>query len=86
MSVGLTRDEAGQVVSEFNAATGLKTVGHLAVYHEDMVPAFHVLDAVLRNPDALAWLLDAGGVTLAELVGERLAADYLAGKDDGSED
>ena len=36
----------------------------------------------LRNPDALAFVLDAGGVTLAELVGDLLALEYLAGKEE----
>ena len=82
--MGRTRDEAGQVVAEFSAAGGLNTVGHVAVFDQDAAAALRVLDALLRNADALASLLDAGGVTLAELAGSLLAAEYLAGHD-GSE-
>jgi len=85
VSVGLTRDEDGQVVSEFAAESGLKTVGHTAWFAEDAVAGFRLLDGLLRNADALAWVMDAGGVTLAELVGDLLAAEYLAGKEGAEE-
>jgi len=81
LTVGQTRDDAGLVVGEFSAAGGLKTVGHVQVFDQDAAASLRVLEALLRNPDAFGSIVDAGGVTLAELVGDLLAAEYLAGKD-----
>jgi len=81
LTVGQTRDDGGQVVAEFSAAGGLETVGHVQVFDQDAAASLRVLEALLRNPDAFGSIVDAGGVTLAELVGDLLAAEYLAGKD-----
>jgi len=74
LGVGLTRDEKGLVISEWSPETGLQTRGHIRVWDEDAAAAFRFLDALLRSPEALARVVDAGGSALVELLGQRLAA------------
>jgi len=74
LGVGLTRDEEGLVLSEWCAETGLQIRGHVRVWDEDAAAVFRVLDGLLRCPEALARLLDAGGSAVVELLGRRLAA------------
>jgi len=43
-----------------------QVVGHLERFHENLVVALNVVDALVSSPVALAWLLDAaGGLALA---------------------
>jgi len=74
LGVGLTRDEKGLVITEWCAETGLQTRGHIRVWDEDAAAAFRFLDALLRSPEALARVVDAGGSAWVELLGQRLAA------------
>jgi len=73
LAVGQTRDEEGLVISEWSPATGLQTRGHVRVWDEDAAVVFRVLDGLLRCPEALARLVDAGGAAVVELLGQRLA-------------
>jgi len=75
LAVGLTRDEEGLVISEWSPETGLQTRGHIRVWDEDAAIVFRVLDGLLRCPEALARLVDAGGSALVELLGRRLAVE-----------
>jgi hypothetical protein len=38
-----------------------QVVGHFERFHEDLVVALNVVDALISSPGALAWLLDAAG-------------------------
>ena len=38
-----------------------QVVGHLERFHEDLVVALNVVDALVSSPADLAWLLDAAG-------------------------
>jgi hypothetical protein len=43
-----------------------QVVGHFERFHEDLVVALNVVDALVSSPGALAWLVDAaGGLALA---------------------
>jgi len=73
--VGLTRDAEGLVISEWSPATGLQTRGHIRIWDEDAAVVLRVLDGLLRCPEALARLVDAGGAAVVELLGRRLAVE-----------
>jgi len=72
LGVGLTRDPEGQVITEWNAETGTRRLGHAKVWDEDVAAAVRVLEALLRTPEALARVVDAGGAPIVELLGRRL--------------
>jgi len=73
--VGLTRDDHGHVIVQWSAEQGPQTVGHLAVWDEGVAAALRLLETLLRSPEALARLVDAGGAPIAELLGRRLVAE-----------
>jgi len=73
LGIGLTRDDRGQVVVEWRAEQGAQTVGHFAVWDQDVAAAMRLLGSLLRVPEALARLVDAGGAPIVELIGRRLA-------------
>jgi len=73
LGIGLTRDDRGQVVVEWRPEQGAQTVGHFAVWDQDVVAAMRLLGSLLRVPEALARLVDAGGAPIVELIGRRLA-------------
>jgi hypothetical protein len=55
-------------------------VGHVERFHEDLVIALNVVDALVSAPGDLAWLLDAaGGLALAhagKIALERALPDF----------
>jgi len=73
LGIGLTRDDRGQVVVEWRPEQGSQTVGHFAVWDQDVAAAMRLLGSLLRVPEALARLVDAGGAPIVELIGRRLA-------------
>ena len=73
LGIGLTRDDRGQVVVEWRPEQGAQTVGHFAVWDQDVAAAMRLLGSLLRVPEALARLVDAGGAPIVELIGRRLA-------------
>jgi hypothetical protein len=75
LGVGISRDEDGQVVVEWLRQQGPRTIGHAAVWDENLPPTLHVLDALLRVPEALARVVDAGGAPIVELLGRRLMTE-----------
>jgi hypothetical protein len=75
LGVGISCDEDGQVVVEWLRAQGPRTIGHAAVWDENLPPTLHVLDALLRVPEALARVVDAGGAPIVELLGRRLMTE-----------
>jgi len=74
LGIGLTRDDRGQVVVEWRPEQGAQTVGHFAVWDQDVAAAMRLLGSLLRVPEALARLVDAGGAPIVELIGRRLAS------------
>jgi hypothetical protein len=59
--LGKDPDELGYPVYD-----DAQVVGHFERFHEDLVVALNVVDALVSSPGALAWLLDAaGGLALA---------------------
>jgi len=75
LGIGLTRDDCGQVVVEWRPDQGAQTVGHFAVWDQDVAAAMRLLGSLLRVPEALARLVDAGGAPIVELIGRRLAGE-----------
>jgi len=73
LGIGLTRDDRGQAVVEWRPEQGAQTVGHFAVWDQDVAAAMRLLGSLLRVPEALARLVDAGGAPIVELIGRRLA-------------
>jgi hypothetical protein len=57
-----------------------QVVGHLERFHEDLVVALNVVDALVSSPGDLAWLLDAaGGLALGhagKIAVERVLPDF----------
>ena len=74
LNIGLERDDEGHVVEQWTVEQGCRTIGHLTLWDEPLTAALDVLEALLRCPDALARVLDAGGPYIAELLGRRLMA------------
>jgi hypothetical protein len=72
LGVGLARDEHGQVVVEWLPEKGSRIVGHFPTWDQDVVAAMRVLSSLLRIPEALARVVDAGSAPIAELIGRRL--------------
>jgi len=75
LAVGVERDDRGQVVSYWCAEEGTRTLGHITIWDDTVAPVFRVLESLLRSPEALARLMDAGGAPIAELLGRRLALE-----------
>jgi hypothetical protein len=73
--VGITRDDRGQVVVEWLPEKGRRIVGHFPVWDQDVVAAMRVLSSLLRLPEALARVVDAGSAPVAELIGRRLVGE-----------
>jgi hypothetical protein len=74
LGVGITRDQHGQVVVEWLPEKGKRTVGHFTVWDQDVVAAMRVLGSLLRIPEALARVVDAGSAPVAELIGRWLVS------------
>ena len=72
LAVGARRDERGQVIEEWLPESGSHVVGHFAVSDPDVVAAMRVLGSLLRIPEALARVVDAGSAPIAEILGRRL--------------
>jgi hypothetical protein len=57
-----------------------QVVGHFEHFHEDLVVALNVVDALVSSPGALAWLLDAAGGLALDRAGkialERALPDF----------
>jgi len=75
LGVGIRRDDDGQVIEEWLPEKGSRTVGHFAMWDQDVVAAMRVLSSLLRIPEALARVVDAGSAPIAELIGRRLVSD-----------
>jgi len=75
LGVGLRRDENGQVIEEWLPEQGTRIVGHFATWDQDAVAAMRVLSSLLRIPEALARVVDAGSAPIAELIGRRLVSE-----------
>ena len=69
------RDEGGQVIEEWLPETGSHVVGHFATGDPDVEAAMRVLSSLLRIPEALARVVDAGSAPIAELIGRRLVGE-----------
>ena len=72
LGVGTRRDEHGQVIEEWLPERGTRIVGHFATWDQDVVAAMRVLSSLLRVPEALARVVDAGSAPIAEIVGRWL--------------
>jgi len=75
LGVGLRRDEHGQVIEEWLPEQGTRIVGHFATWDQDAVAAMRVLSSLVRIPEALARVVDAGSAPIAELIGRRLVSE-----------
>jgi hypothetical protein len=51
------------------AGNGGKVVGHLELFDERLIEALHVVEGLLRSPEALAALLEAAGQVALERAG-----------------
>jgi hypothetical protein len=72
LGVGIRRDELGQVIEEWLLEKGARTVGHFTTWDQDVVAAMRVLSSLLRIPEALARVVDAGSAPVAERIGRWL--------------
>jgi hypothetical protein len=72
LGIGVRRDAHGQVIEEWLPEKGTRIVGHFPVWDQDVVAAMRVLSSLLRIPEALARVVDAGSAPVAELIGRRL--------------
>ena len=61
-----------QVIEEWLPDGGSHVVGHFAVSDPDVEAAMRVLSSLLRIPEALARVVDAGSAPIAEILGRRL--------------
>ena len=75
LAVGARRDERGQVIEEWLPDGGSHVVGHFAVSDPDVEAAMRVLSSLLRIPEALARVVDAGSAPIAEILGRRLVGE-----------
>jgi len=73
LAVGARRDERGQVSEEWLPVKSTRTISHFATW-ENGVTAKRVLESLLRTPEALARIVDAGSAPIAELIGRRLVS------------
>ena len=76
---GTGRDPAFRLAKEetpdgyaVESTDGARTVGHLALFDENLVAALHVVEALLRSPWNLATLLEAAGQVALERSGDIL--------------
>ena len=73
--LGKDPDELGYPVYD-----DAQVVGHFERFHEDLVVALNVVDALVSSPGDLAWLLDAaGGLALGhagKIAVERVLPDF----------
>lgn len=60
------------MIEEWLPEKGTRTVGHFATSHQDVVAAIRVIGSLVRIPNALARVVDAGSAPVAELLGPRL--------------
>jgi hypothetical protein len=74
LGIGVRRDQYGQVIEEWLPEKGSRIVGHFPVWDQDVVAAARVLSLLLRIPEALARVVDAGSAPVAELIGRRLVS------------
>lgn len=58
--------------SGYAVEAGGEVIGHLAVFDDKVVDALHVLECLLRSPEALANLLEAAGGVVLERAGAAL--------------
>ena len=72
LGIGVRRDEQGQVIEEWLPEQGTRIVGHFATWDQDVVAAMRVLSSLVRVPEALARVVDAGSAPIVELIGRRL--------------
>ena len=72
LGVGIRCDEHGQVIEEWLPERGTRIVGHFATWDQDVVAAMRVLSSLLRIPEALARVVDAGSAPIAAIVGRWL--------------
>jgi hypothetical protein len=72
LGIGVRRDAHGQVIEEWLPERGQRTVGHFPVWDQDVVAAMRVLPSLLRIPEPLARVVDAGSSPIAELIGRWL--------------
>jgi hypothetical protein len=72
LGIGVRSDQHGQVIEEWLPEKGTRIVGHFAAWDQDVVGAMRVLGSLLRIPEALARVVDAGSAPIAELIGRRL--------------
>jgi hypothetical protein len=49
--------------------SGGEVIGHLAVFDDKLIDALHVVECLLRSPEALANVLEAAGSVVLERVG-----------------
>ena len=75
LAVGVRRDEHGQVIEEWLPEKGSRVVGHFPVWDQDVVAAMRVLGSLLRIPEVLARVVDAGSAPIAALLGRRLVGE-----------
>ena len=55
---------------------GAEVVAHLAYFDEKLVEALHVLECVLRSPEAIAHILEAAGAVALERAGAILGGRF----------
>ncbi|HYG64958.1 MAG TPA: hypothetical protein VEL74_20415 [Thermoanaerobaculia bacterium] len=53
--------------------TGGEVIGHLAVFDDKLIDALHVVECLLRSPEALASLFEAAGPVILERAGAILS-------------
>jgi hypothetical protein len=53
----------------YSVESGGEILGHLAVFDDKLVDALHVVECILRSPEALANLLEAAGAVVLERAG-----------------
>ena len=75
LAIGARRDERGHVLEEWLPESGSHVVGHFAVSDPDVEAAMRVLSSLLRIPEALARVVDAGSAPIAEILGRRLVGE-----------
>lgn len=62
-----------------------RAIGKLRVFQEEVAETMHVVEAVLRSPLALAYLLEAAGATALRQAGE-IFAQRLSQEEGGGDD
>jgi hypothetical protein len=75
LTVSREPTERGHEVIQWDIQGRPEVVGHVAVYDEDVFPAFRNLETLLRAIEPLAQVLDAAGGVILELLGRRLMVE-----------